>query len=242
LRDLLAVVAERQASLPIRKDLARARFVVAYIEQVPYMMKIAWTGGQRPAQNRPCCASWRWSSRTGWRATMSFPTASGVIGLLDDAYCSLSSLQAVSDHYRLQTGKHLFPDDLSQANRAMRRIIAEPYAPELDRIVIRTMKETGLLEAVTALANEENGCAWNPTAPSGATAGRIDIAALARLGIARGLITIPQRPGGVRFSQPLAVTSTLSSMRIPPRRQRGDPLPVDHRRIPLAANGSAASR
>ena len=113
------------------------------------------------------------------------PDGLGVIGLLDDAYCSLSSLQAVSDHYQLQTGKHLFPDDLSAANRAMRRIIGEPYASELDRMVIQTMKATGLIEAVKSLASEEKqlNFAANSTIWSHGPAGHAEIDDLARLGI-----------------------------------------------------------
>jgi hypothetical protein len=113
------------------------------------------------------------------------PDELGIIGLLDDAYCSMSSLQAVSDHYRLQTGKHLFPNDLSDANHAMRRIIGEPYASELDRIVIRTMKETGLVETVTSLAGEEKrlNLAADSTIWNHGPAGRIDITSLAALGV-----------------------------------------------------------
>jgi hypothetical protein len=83
------------------------------------------------------------------------PDDLGVIGLLDDAYCSLTSLQAVSDHYRLQSGKFLFPDDLTAANRAMRKIIGEPYASDLDRVVITALQQTGLIEAVKSFASRE---------------------------------------------------------------------------------------
>ncbi|MGD8930736.1 MAG: hypothetical protein PVI22_17370, partial [Lysobacterales bacterium] len=113
------------------------------------------------------------------------PDELGAIGLLDDAYCSLSSLQAVSDHYRLQTGKHLFPNDLNAANRAVRRIIGEPYASELDRIVIRTMSETGIILALTALASEEKRLhlAANHTIWNHGPAGREDLETLAGLGL-----------------------------------------------------------
>lgn len=186
LRDLLAAVAERQGVDPAEADLELgARFVIAYIEQVPYMMKVAWTaasnvGLQKEMQRILEMVEWYWVEGDDV-----IPDGLGVIGLLDDAYCSLNSLQAVSDHYRLQTGKHLFPDDLSEANRAMRKIIAEPYAAELDRIVIRTLRETGLIDAVTALASEEKrlNFAANSTIWSHGPAGRIDIGALDRLGI-----------------------------------------------------------
>jgi len=97
----------------------------------------------------------------------------------------LSSLQAVSDHYQLQTGKYLFPDDLSSANRAMRKIIGEPYATDLDRIVISTMQQTGLIEAMRSFASEEkqlnfssHSTIWNH-----GPAGQMEIDDLAGLGL-----------------------------------------------------------
>jgi hypothetical protein len=67
----------------------------------------------------------------------------------------------------------------------MRRIIGEPYASELDRIVIRTMKETGLVETVTSLAGEEKrlNLAADSTIWNHGPAGRIDITSLAALGV-----------------------------------------------------------
>ena len=128
-----------------------AQFVIAYIEQVPYMMKVAWTAacnvGLEPEMRRileMVDSYWREGDDI-------IPDELGVIGLLDDAYCSMTSLQAVSDHYRLQTGKFLFPDDLSEANRAMRRIIGEPYASELDRIVAGFPDDANRATAVAEL-------------------------------------------------------------------------------------------
>lgn len=186
LQDLLAVVAERQGVAAEPDDLALGtHFVLAYIEQVPYMMKVAWTAaaavGLEPQMQRILGMV-----ESYWvEGDDVIPDDLGVIGLLDDAYCSLTSLQAVSDYYRLQTGKHLFPNDLSEANRAMRQVIGEPYVSELDRIVIRTMKETGLLEAVTTLANVEKRLSFesNSTIWNHGPAGRIDLGGLARLGI-----------------------------------------------------------
>jgi len=186
LRDLLAVVADRQGVEASPEDLdLGARFVIAYIEQVPYMMKVAWTAATNVGLEKEMQRVLAMVESYWVEGDDVIPDGLGVIGLLDDAYCSLNSLQAVSDHYRLQTGKHLFPDDLSEANRAMRRIIGEPYASELDRIVIRTMKDAGLLDALTKLANEEKRLhlASNSTIWSHGPAGRFDIAALARLGI-----------------------------------------------------------
>jgi len=186
LHDLLASVAEQQGVQPAAEDLDRgARFVLGYIEQVPYMMKVAWTAASNVGLEQPMQQVLEMVESYWAEGDDVIPDDLGVIGLLDDAYCSLTSLQAVSDHYQLQTGKHLFPDDLSQANQAMRRIIGEPYASELDRIVIRTMKATGLIEAVKSLATEEKrlNFAANSTIWSHGPAGRADIGDLANLGI-----------------------------------------------------------
>jgi len=186
LHELLAVVADRQGITADTEALARgARFVVAYIRQVPYMMKVAATAASNVGLGRAMERILAMVDSYWMEGDDVIPDDLGIVGLLDDAYCSLTSLQAVSDHYRLQTGKHLFPDDLSEANQAMRKIIGEPYASELDRIVVRTMKESRLIEAVTALAGEEkrldfeaNSTIWNH-----GPAGRADISDLERIGI-----------------------------------------------------------
>jgi len=186
LHDLLAAVAEQQGVEPRPEDLARgARFVLAYIEQVPYMMKIAWTAAANVGLEQEMQRILEMVESYWAEGDDVIPDELGAIGLLDDAYCSLTSLQSVSDHYRLQTGKHLFPNDLGEANRAMRRIIGEPYASELDRLVIRTMKATGLIEAVAMLASEEKRLdfAANSTIWNHGPAGRSEVADLAGLGI-----------------------------------------------------------
>jgi uncharacterized membrane protein YkvA (DUF1232 family) len=186
LLDLLAVVAERGGASPGPDDLERAAgFVVAYVEQVPYMMAVARTAAANVGLESEMLAILDMVESYWIEGDDIIPDKLGIIGLLDDAYCSLTSLQAVSDHYRLQTGKHLFPDDMSEANRAMRRIIGEPYASDLDRIVIRAMKSTGLIDAVQSLASEEKQLhfAANSTIWNHGPAGRAEIEDLAKLGI-----------------------------------------------------------
>jgi len=185
LRDLLAVVAERQGVQADDEDLGRgARFITAYIEQVPYMMTVAWTAAHNVGLEAEM-ASILEMVNGYWIEGDDIPDELGAIGLLDDAYCSLTSLQAVSDHYRLQTGKYLFPDDLTAANKAMRRIIGEPYSSELDQIVIRTMTEAGLIEAVKSMASEEKRLNFenHSTIWSHGPAGELEIKDLKKLGI-----------------------------------------------------------
>lgn len=186
LLDLLAVVAEQQG-VDAGPDelLGAARFVSAYVGLVPYMMKIAWTSASNVGLEREmeCILG---TVESYWREGDDvIPDDLGMIGLMDDAYCSLNLLQAVSDNFRLLTGKHLFPDDLTEANQAMHRIIGEPYVSELDTLVVRTMKEACLVDAVKKLAGDEkrmhlesDSTIWNH-----GPAGHVDVEGLKSLGL-----------------------------------------------------------
>jgi len=186
LHDLLAVVAERQGKSAQIEDLEHgARFIMSYIKQVPYMMKVAWTAACNVGLEVEMGQILDMVQSYWLEGDDIIPDDLGVIGLLDDAYCSLSSLQAVSDHFQLQTGKYLFPDNLSSANKAMQKIIGEPYATDLDRIVLTTMQQTGLIEAMKSFASEEkqlnfsnNSTIWNH-----GPVGNMEIADLAGLGL-----------------------------------------------------------
>jgi uncharacterized membrane protein YkvA (DUF1232 family) len=186
LRDLLAAVAERLGISAQEKDLDQgSRFVLGYIRQVPYMMKVAWTAATNVGLEPEMTQILETVDSYWIEGNDIIPDELGVIGLMDDAYCSLTSLQVVSDLYQLQTGKHLFPDNLGSANNAMRKIIGEPYASELDRIVITTMQQAGLLNAVKSFASKEkqvffssNSTIWNH-----GPAGSMETADLAGLGL-----------------------------------------------------------
>ncbi len=186
MHDLLAVVAERSGKQATETDLERGfRFVRGYIELVPYMMKVARTAASNvglEGQMELVLAM----VQSYWEQQDDFiPDHLGIIGLLDDAYCSLSSLQTVSDHFQLQTGKYLFPDDLSDANKAMRKIIGEPYSSDLDRLVIRTLQESRLVESMKKMSSAEKqlNFANRSTIWNHGPAGKVDIRDLAGLGL-----------------------------------------------------------
>jgi uncharacterized membrane protein YkvA (DUF1232 family) len=156
LQDLLAAVAEQSGVVPGKSELENgARFVCSYIQQVPYMLKVAWTAACNVGLEKEFGSIVERVQSYWLQDHDVIPDQLGIIGLLDDAYCSLTSLQTVSDYYQLQTGKHLFPEDLTAANQAMRKIIGEPYGSNLDQIVSLSLQEAGIVDALKSLASPE---------------------------------------------------------------------------------------
>jgi uncharacterized membrane protein YkvA (DUF1232 family) len=186
LLELLAAVADRNGAESPPESLDRAaQFVTAYIRQVPYMVKVARTAARAVGLEKEmdCILD---IVESYWKEGNDvIPDDMGVIGLMDDAYCSLSLLQSVSDNYRLLTGKYLFPDDLSAANEAMQKIIGEPYISELDSLVVHTMKEACLIDSVKQLADDEKRLALDSDATiwNHGPVGRVDLSDLEELGL-----------------------------------------------------------
>ena len=156
LQKLLKVVAERQGAQPNAMELAHgSSFIYNYLEQVPYMLTVAWTSARNVGLETEVASILKMVESYWIEDDDVIPDNLGIFGLLDDAYCSLLSMQTLSDLYRMQSGKHLFPDDLTDANKIMRKIIGEPYTSELDELVNRAIAEAKIEEAVKWLASPE---------------------------------------------------------------------------------------
>ena len=156
LRELLEVVAKRQGVKPVAVDLAHgSSFIYSYLEQVPYLLTVAWTSAKNVGLETEITSILEMVESYWIEDDDVIPDNLGIFGLLDDAYCSLSSLQNISDLYRMQTGKHLFPDDLTAANKVMRKIIGEPYITQLDELVEKAILDAKVEEAVQWLASPE---------------------------------------------------------------------------------------
>jgi uncharacterized membrane protein YkvA (DUF1232 family) len=186
LGELLVAVADNQGNAADPGEIEFAvEFVCRFLEMVPYMIKVAWTAAGNVGLERQMRQILEIVQSYWLEDNDVIPDNLGVIGILDDAYCSLTSLQAVSDHYQLQTGKYLFPDNLTSANRAMRKIIGEPYASELDRMVIATMRDSGVVDAVKAMADPEKKLhfANQSTIWNHGPAGALDVRKLEQLGL-----------------------------------------------------------
>ena len=169
LGELVVAVAESRGRSPGQAEIdAGCKFICDYIQQVPYMIKIGWTSAANVGLEAEMMGILDAVKSYWYQDNDIIPDHLGVIGLLDDAYCSLTSLQSVSDHYRLQTGKYLFPTDLTSANTLIRDFLGDPYGPELDQFVTVTLRDAGIMEAVQAMASKEKqldfskqGTIWN---------------------------------------------------------------------------------
>jgi len=156
LQRLLKVVAMRHGAEPGARELAQgSSFICNYLEQVPYLLTVAWTSARNVGLEHEMESILQMVVSYWIEDDDVIPDSIGVFGLLDDAYCSLLSMQTVSDLYRMQTGKHLFPDDLTAVNEVMRKIIGEPYTTELDELVSEAIEDAGVEDAVKWLASPE---------------------------------------------------------------------------------------
>jgi len=156
LQKLLKEVAERQGAQPNAMELAHgSSFIYNYMEQVPYLLTVAWTSARSVGLETEVASILKMVESYWIEGDDVIPDNLGIFGLLDDAYCSLSSMQSLSDLYRMQSGKHLFPDDLSIANSIMRKIIGEPYISQLDELVGKAIADAKVEDAVKWLASPE---------------------------------------------------------------------------------------
>ena len=156
LQKLLKTVAERQGANPDKAELAHGlSFVYNYLEQVPYLLTVAWTSARNVGLEKEVTSILQMVESYWIEDDDVIPDSLGIFGLLDDAYCSLSSMQALSNLYRMQSGKHLFPDDMTAANEVMGKIIGEPYIAQLDELVGNAIRDARVEEAVKWLASPE---------------------------------------------------------------------------------------
>jgi len=156
LHKLLTEIAEREGAHPSSIELAQgSSFIYNYIEQVPYLLTVAWTSARNVGLEAEIKSILEMVESYWIEDDDVIPDSLGIFGILDDAFCSLSSMQALSDLYRMQSGKYLFPDDLTSANKIMRKIIGEPFTTQLDEIVNKALADARVGEAVKLLASPE---------------------------------------------------------------------------------------
>jgi len=126
-------------------------FIKEYVEHVPHFLsegrKKAKEHNVHEMESVLSSASWYWALEHDV-----IPDRMGLLGIIDDAYCSLCMLQGLSDQSLQQQGVALLPIDLKSANQFMRVLIGEPAASQLDMIVAEKLGAPNLMNAINTIA------------------------------------------------------------------------------------------
>lgn len=127
-------------------------FIKEYVDHVPHFLiegrRLARQHGAREMEDILNSASWYWALEDDV-----IPDRIGLLGILDDAYFSLSLLQGVSDQSLQTRGVALLPIDLKPANKNMRTLIGEPAASQLDTFIAEKLGAPNLMNAINAIAS-----------------------------------------------------------------------------------------
>ena len=126
-------------------------FVVDYVRHVPVLMRDGLETARIAGLELEMSSVLEAAASYWEMAEDIIPDRLGLLGVLDDAYCSLTLIQGVSDRHEHETGRRLFSPDLETANEAMRRLIGEPVASQLDMFVGSKFKADPMVQMVRAL-------------------------------------------------------------------------------------------
>jgi hypothetical protein len=135
-------------------------FVVDYVRHVPGLFRDGMESARIAGLELEMSALLESAASYWAMAEDMIPDRLGLLGVLDDAYCSLTLLQALSDQHETETGRRLFSPDLAAANQAMRRLIGEPIASQLDMYVGSQFDADPMLQmsrALTSLSRSSKG-------------------------------------------------------------------------------------
>jgi uncharacterized membrane protein YkvA (DUF1232 family) len=126
-------------------------FVREYVEHVPIYLRGGLEAARevgRELEMRDVVSA----ASTYWLAPADIiPDRLGLLGIMDDAYYSLTLMQAVSDRFEEDTGRALFPRNLQAANTSIRRLIGEPAASQIDMYVGTHLNADAMTQMVHAL-------------------------------------------------------------------------------------------
>lgn len=110
-------------------------FVKDYIRHIPLYIDDALALAQRTGIKREIEQMIRELEAYWYEMHDVIPDHLGLMGVLDDAYASMSLLQQVSDYCKTTSGHAILSQDWSHANQYMRNLIGEPAASVIDQRV-----------------------------------------------------------------------------------------------------------
>ena len=126
-------------------------YIRDYIEYVPALLEATVAAAQKAGIAGQVLPILQAAEQYFLNPNDLIPDHLGLLGLMDDAYLTLSLIQAISRSYQQQSGTPLVSVDLSAANNSMRALIGEPLATQLDQGVIRTLQMQQIQQAIRQL-------------------------------------------------------------------------------------------
>jgi len=140
LAGIISEIAKTQGKRPNPADIDGAvAFIRDYIEHVPALLESTATVAEQRGIAGELTPILNVAEQYFLNPQEVIPDHLGLVGLMDDAYFVLRLVQAISDSYRQATGSPLLPLNLIPANLAIRVLIGEPFASQLDLGVAATL-------------------------------------------------------------------------------------------------------
>ncbi len=130
-------------------------FVREYVEHVPAYLRDGLEAARMVGREMEMVEVLREATVYWLTESDIIPDRLGLLGILDDAYYSLTLMQAVSDRYEEDSGRALFPRNLQAANSAIRNLIGEPTASQIDMYIgtrLNADPMTQMVHALTAMS------------------------------------------------------------------------------------------
>lgn len=126
-------------------------FVREYVEHVPANLRDGLEAARTVGREAEMEEVIRGATEYWLTESDIIPDRLGLLGILDDAYCSLTLMQAVSDRHEEESGRALFSRNLKAANDSIRNLIGEPAASQIDMYVGTRLSADPMTQMVRAL-------------------------------------------------------------------------------------------
>ncbi len=131
-------------------------FVAEYVEHVPAYLRDGLEAARMAGREEEMAVVLRQATEYWLAEADIIPDRLGLLGILDDAYYSLTLMQAVSDRHEEESGRALFSRNLKAANASVRNLIGEPAASQIDMYVgtrLNADPMTQMVRALTAMSS-----------------------------------------------------------------------------------------
>jgi len=126
-------------------------FVAEYVEHVPAYLRDGLEAARMAGREAEMSAVIQDATEYWLAESDIIPDRLGLLGILDDAYYSLSLMQAVSDRHEEEIGRALFSRNLKAANASIRNLIGEPAASQIDMYIGTRLNADPMTQMVRAL-------------------------------------------------------------------------------------------